>query len=469
MKKFITIILAVLQFMFSIVGRFFTMLIDEFTKPSRGNAKFHPASSIASWVNRGYVVASNHFKITRKASFSNAAIIGVTGSGKSTRLIIPTALSLTNCSLLIHDPSQEIGEKTMPRRLQSGPVKVINFSDEQVSDGFNPLSRCTDEYEISKLAHQIVVTSDKNSGDDYWQLSSKDLLKSMIMLLFHQPPEYRNIRNVIHVVNTFASEPSKVDTWISNTKNEKLIENYKAIISTPSKTLQCTVSSLRSTLECFDTPTIARITAHDTIDFNSLRKQQQTIYLQNSITDLSVLSTLTSLFFQQFYTHVLQRLPQKEDLDIFCLLDEMSSLRVPLLPLALANCRKFRVGNLCAIQGKSQLRGFYKDDAESILSNCLTKIYLPGITAIDELREIEALSGKYTYTENNREKTKSLVTVDEIRQLNKNRALILHQNLPIIKARTSPYYHSLIYRRYTSLPPITLMRKIPDTPIPLLK
>ncbi|MDB5124814.1 MAG: hypothetical protein JWP94_2943 [Mucilaginibacter sp.] len=469
MKKFINILAAVLQFIISVIGRFCTALVDEFTNPKGDNAKFYPVSAIASLFNRGFVVAGNHFKITRKASFSNAAIVGVTGSGKSTRLIIPTALSLTDCSLLIHDPSQEIGEATIARRAQLGPVKVINFANEEVSEGYNPVSRCTNEYEISKLSHQLVFTSDKSNADDYWQLSSKDLLKTMIMLLFHQPPEYRNIRNVIHVVNTFGSDPKTVDTWIARSKDDKLIENYKAIISTPQKTLQCTVASLRSMLECFDTPTISRVTSCDTIDFDSLRTQQQTIYLQNSITDLSVLSTLTSLFFQQFYSHVLQRLPRKNDLDIFCLLDEMSSLRVPLMPLALANCRKFRVGNLCVIQGKSQLRRFYKDDADSILSNCLTKIYLPGISAVDELREIEALSGKYTYIENNREKTKSLATIDEIRQLRKNRALILHQNLPIIKARITPYYRSLIYRRYTSLPPVTLTSKIPNRPIPLLK
>jgi type IV secretion system protein VirD4 len=92
-------------------------------------------------------------------------------------------------------------------------------------------------------------------------------------------------------------------------------------------------------------------------------------------------------------------------------------------------------------------------------------VYLPGITAIDELREIEALSGKCTYTDkHNHEKTKSLVTVEEIRQLPENRALILSQNHPIILSKTAPYFRSLVYRHYAKAVLKPVETRIPNTP-----
>ncbi len=241
------------------------------------------------------------------------------------------------------------------------------------------------------------------------------------------------------------------------------------MLTTPERTLASIVSSLRAALEVYDSPEVARVTAFDTIEFERLRVKPHAIFLHNSIADQAALATLTSVFFEQFFNFILERLPAKHELDIFSILDETSSLKIPVLPIFLANCRKFRCGNLLAIQGKNQLKAFFKDEAENITSNCLTKLYLPGITDVKELREIEALSGKCTYKdEQGREKTKQLITVDEIRQLPSNRTLILSGNHPIIKGRSSFYFRSLLYKNYASLPPIPMVSDIPNEPIPLL-
>src|SRR5690606_3525465 len=114
---------------------------------------------------------------------------------------------------------------------------------------------------------------------------------------------------------------------------------------------------------------------------------------------------------------------------------------------------------------------FYKDDAENIVSNCVTKIFLPGITSMETLRDIETLSGKAMLKDKQgTERIRPLITIDEIRQLPENRTLILSGNHPIIKGRTSPYYHAYFtYLKYSKVPPIPLQGNIPGTPIQYLK
>jgi type IV secretion system protein VirD4 len=289
-------------------------------------------------------------------------------------------------------------------------------------------------------------------------------------LVLHQSEEYRNMANVLHVLNNFAAQPKKVDIWIAKTKDAKLILDYKALIATPDKTLQNIVASAKAALQLFDDPEIAKTTAYDSIDFDELRRKPNIIFLHNSIADQKYVSILNGIFFEQLYGHILQRLPEKKELDLFVILEEASSLYVPLLPLALANCRKHRVGNLICVQSPNQLKTLYKDDADNIASNCVTKIYLPGQTSMETLRDLEALSGKCIYTdEKKQERVKQLLTVDEIRLLPENRSLILSGNNPFIKGRTSPYYKSYKYKKYAQIPPIPLQGDIPDEPIALME
>ncbi len=276
--------------------------------------------------------------------------------------------------------------------------------------------------------------------------------------------------NVLHVMNHFAAQPKKVDVWIAKTNDAKLILDYKALISMPEKTLQNIVASAKAALQLFDDPEIAKTTAHDSIDFDQLRIQPTIIFLHNSVGEQKYLSTLNSIFFEQLYGHVLQCLPEKQELNLFIILEEASSLFVPLLPLALANCRKHRVGNFVCVQNPGQLKTMYKDEADNIAANCVTKIYLPGQTSMEVLRDLEALSGKCIYIDDKKqERVKQLLTVDEIRLLPENRTLILSGNSPFIKGRTSPYYKSFIYKSYAEIPPVPLCGNIPDEPIALMQ
>lgn len=458
-----------IQFILGLIADFFGAIADTFHKQDGFNAEFGSERLIGSRFNKGFVYSKSR-KLSRRSSHANFLITGITGKGKSTRLIIKSLFTLRNCSLIVHDPSMELYNLTSGFLSKFFVVKTLNFSDAAISSGFNFLSRIKKPSDINKLAHMLVATVlDKGNGDPFWSLASKKLCQIIIRIVLLQPKEYHNISNCIRTLQYFQTDPAKVDSWVAAFGDEKLILDYKSLISTPERTLQNVVASLSAALEIYDTPSISKVCSFDTISFESIRKTPHVVFLHNSISDQAFLSTLTSVFFEQFFNFILERLPGKDDLDVFCILDEASSLKIPLLPLFLANCRKFRCGNLLAIQGKNQLKAFYRDDFENITSNCLTKLYLPGISDVDELREIETLAGKCTYKDKDgKERTKQLVTTDEIRQLPDNRTLILSGNHPIIRGRSSFFFNSPLYRRYAAMPPLPMQSDIPDGPIAFL-
>ncbi|HZY40336.1 MAG TPA: type IV secretory system conjugative DNA transfer family protein [Mucilaginibacter sp.] len=462
---------AFLSFILTLLGDLCNSLIDAFEKKKGFNANFGKESDIASRFNKGFLI-SKHRKLTRRKSFENILLSGPTGSGKTVRLIAKNLFTLRNCSIIINDSSKELFLLVSGHLNQFFNILTLNFSDSTISSGFNVLSRIKKPNDVNKIAHLLVASSlDKgNSSDPFWSLQSKSLLQILIRLILHQPEEYRNMANVLHVLNNFAAQPKKVDVWIAKTKDEKLILDYKALISTPEKTLQNIVASAKAALQLFDDPEIAKTTAYDTIDFDQLRQKPTIIFLQNSISDQKYISILNSIFFEQLYGHILQELPGKNELDTFIILEEASSMYIPMLPLALANTRKHRVGNLICVQSPNQLKTLYKDEADNIASNCVTKIYLPGQTSMEVLRDLESLSGKCIYIdEKKQERVKQLLTVDEIRLLPENRTLILSGNHPFIKGRTSPYYKSLRYKGYAKIPPTSLKGDIPDEPLSLLQ
>lgn len=458
------------QFILGLIADFFGALMDAFRKQQGFNAEFGAETLVAKRYNKGFVISKNR-KLTRRKSFENVLVSGPTGSGKTTRLLLKNLYSLRNASIIVNDPSKELFQLASGYLSQHFTILTLNFSDSTISAGYNILSRIKKPNDINKVAHLLVAASlDKgNSSDPFWSLSVKTLLQLLIRLTLLQPIEYRNMANVINLVHHFAASPQNVDQLVAKTNDQKLILEYKSFISTPEKTLQNIVASAKAALQLFDDPEIIKTTAYDTIDFELLRQKPTIVFLHNSIGDQKYISILNSIFFEQLYGHILQRLPQKEELDLFIILEEASSLFVPVLPLAVANCRKHRVGNLICVQSPGQLKTFYKDEADNIAANCVTKIFLPGQTSMDTLREIETLSGKYIYKdEKGVERVKPLITTDEIRLLPENRSLILSGNMPIIKGRTSPYWRNLNFRRYAKIPPISLQVDIPNTSVPLL-
>jgi type IV secretion system protein VirD4 len=435
------------------------------------SAEFGSIGLIGSWFNKGFLIG-RYKKTTRLSAYENILLSGPTGSGKTSRFLLKNLYSLKNCSLLINDPQGELWHYAsgyLGSHFKN--VYSINFSDSSKSAAYNPFSRIKKASDVYRLADLLISTTlDKGGGDVFWKLASVNLTQVLLRILLHQPKEYHNLANLIRLLQLFAVDHQKVDGWVAQAADEKLMIDYKEIISMPEKTLMNVVSSVKSALQLFDDPEIARTTAYDTIDFEQLRREPTAIFLNNTLSDQRYISILNSLFFEQFYSYALEKLPARNDLPIFVILEECASLYIPMLAQATATCRKAKVGNFLTVQSHSQLKSFYKDRAETIKANCRTKIWLTGQTSLEELREIETLGGKRIYRdEKNVERTVPLVAADSIRMLPEDRSLILSGNHPLILAKSSPYYHSLWFAPLAKIPPLPFENYIPDEPIPLLR
>ena len=435
-------------------------------------AEFGNIRLIASYWNKGFVV-SRYRKLSRRKSYESILLSGPSGSGKTSRYLLKQLYSLKGCSLLINDPQGELWLYASGYlRKHFKEVYSINFSDSSKSAAYNPFSRIKKANDVNKLADLLVsATLDKSSGDVFWKLASVSLTTILIRLLLHQPSEYHNLANLIRLLQLFAIDSKKVDAMVAKTGDEKLINDFKEIISVPEKTLYNVIASVKSALQPFDDPEITRTTAFDTIDFEKLRVVPSVIFLNNTIGDQRYISVLNSIFFEQFYAYALEKLPQKNHLPIYLILEECgSSLYIPMLAQAIATSRKAKIGALITVQSHSQLKSFYKDGAETIKANCRTKIWLTGQTSLDELREVETLGGKRIYHDDkNTERTVPLVSMDSIRMLPESRSLILSGNHPLILAKSSSYFRSLWYRRFAKIPPMEFEQHIPDGQIPLLR
>ncbi|MGY3214793.1 type IV secretory system conjugative DNA transfer family protein [Mucilaginibacter sp. HD30] len=445
-------------------------LLTPFDPSKPFTAEFGSIGDIGSWFNHGFVVG-RYKKLKKRDSYESVLLSGNTGSGKTSRYLLKQILSLKNCSLLVNDPQFELwkyGSGYLKRHFKN--IYSINFSNSAVSAGYSPFSRIRKPNDVHKLASLLISNTLHQSGDIFWSLASINLTQVLIRILLYQPTQFHNLANLIRMLHFFSVEPGRTDAWVAETKDEKLIIDYKGIVATPEKTLQNVVASVKAALQVFDDPEIAKTTAYDTIDFEKMRTEPTAIFLHNTLGDQKYINVLNSILFDQFYAFALEKLPQKDDLSIYVLLEECASLYIPMLAQATATCRKAFVGNYLAVQSHSQLKSFYKDQSETIKSNCRTKIWLSGQTSIEELREIETLSGKRIYIDDKgSEKVVPLISMDAIRTMPKNRSLILSSNFPLILAKSSPYYRSLIFRRRAAIPPAELECHIPDTPIPMIK
>jgi type IV secretion system protein VirD4 len=462
----IKILDGLLSIIFSVFEMIFTGIADVCVSGSPGGKKqgyradFMPESKVLSQSHKGFCVTGRKH-ISVEDSYSNAICFGGSGSGKSSRILIPSILGMDTSSLVTHDPSGELFQKTASAMKKKGyTVLTLNYTNPCISENFNPLHRVKSISEVKKIAKLLVTTSLGGGGKDpFWNEAAIGLLSIFIRyVLFHTQNEYHTLHNVLTLVNAFSGEPKKVDLLFVRAKDEELLREYKAYLAYDSKMLMSIVATAKTALAIFSDPDVAQVTKKDSIDFSSFRAQKTILYINNNVSDMKYYSVLSSIFFEQFFQSVMERLPQKGDIPTFFLLDEASSLYLNILPTAISNIRKYHCGILQVYQSVSQLTDLYgAAQGRNILANSYTKIYMPG-QPLETAKELEQLLGKYEYTdEDNRTKMRQLLSADEIRILKD--ALILIGNYPAIKNPLTPYYEVRQLQKQVSLPPLVLEEK----------
>jgi type IV secretion system protein VirD4 len=453
----------ILKFLFEAIELAFS------NKKTEYKAAFATQGILLSRYNDGFCLTGRR-NLTRKESFQNALIVGGTGTGKSSVVLIPSLYTMCG-SKVIHDPSGELLMKSAGYLKQKGyDIKVLNFANPQNSSGYNPLVRAQSSSDIQKVASILVQNALGGNGKDpFWNLQATSRLSMLITILKKQDSEFQNLYNLRQLLNRLGGNPESVDALFSKYADEVLFAEYKSFISFDDKVVSGVIATCKAALQIFNDAAVGKVTSFDNLNFLDFRNKPTALFIQNSVADQRYYSVVTSIFFEQFFSFIMSRFPNDYEQNIFLLIDEASSLNLPTLPLAVANVRKHRAGIMLLLQDFNQLVHLYgKYNADGIKSNCFAKMYFTG-QSLETATELERTLGKFEFKDKEGHKVvRSLLTSDEIRMLDLNRALLVCGHHPPIMARLKPYYKRTAFREFASIPYAEIENNATFDSIPVL-
>lgn len=340
-------------------------------------------------------------------------VIGGSGAGK-TRFFCKPNLMQANCSFLVTDPKGETMRAVAPLLIEKGYViKVFDLIDTDRSDAFNPFPYLKDDKDAMKLVNNLIKnTTPKNStnNDPFWEKSEIALDTALILYLLHEaPPEEQNLEMVMYMIeNGGAREDdddfqSPLDMLFEALEEEEpdhvAVREYKIFKQAAGKTAKSILISCGARLAVFDIAELREVTAYDELELDTLGDRKTALFLIMSDTDDSF-----NFLISMCYTQLFNLLCEKAD-DVYggrlpvhvrCLIDECANIgQIPKLEKLVATIRSREISACLVLQAQSQLKAIYKDNADTIIGNMDTSIFLGGKEPTT-LKELAAVLGKET-------------------------------------------------------------------------
>lgn len=426
-------------------------------------AEFGNSSKYLSEFNHGFAIGNK--ALSKKISVENFACFGPTGAGKSSGIIIPSAESLSrgNSSVVFFDLSGEIFENVSGFQFQEGyNILKLDLGTGKY-ESFNPLARLKSIADIQRMAHLIVINSmGESKTDEFWNRSSEMIITLFARyLIYYAEPRYRNLYNLLRLVEKFIVTPEKVDLLFVKTDSD-LLDSYKSALGIGEKTLQSVIASVRASLNLWYDESVIRATCTDSIDFSLLRKEKTCLYVTLPLKDIHYFKPLSALFFQTLFNELMSSIPEKGSRSVFTILDEAATMKFSNLSTTISNIRKYNSGILLCMQDEMALVSQYgQAEAHQIKTNCGTQAYLKG-QPLHTAKEISQLLGRKTFTdEKGIERNRELRTPDEIRM--SDDAIVLINNSAPLLCKIVPYYKRL-FTRLGKIPPFQLTEKTITNP-----
>lgn len=437
------------------------------------SASFGRPGQFLNRFNHGFA-ATGSKAISRQLSHTNLALFGPTGSGKSSTIIISSAVSLARAgsSMIFNDISGELWDAVSNYLKSRGYlVLCINWAAPEQSEKFNCLAFVRTIPDIQKLALLIIKNTigETKGSDPFWQDSATMLLSLMIRYcVYYAEPQYRTMQNVLRLVERFASDGPSVDRLFAATGDETLMSTYKALVAMSDKTLQSVIATLRTALNLWIDPAVCQVTSDNTIRLEDLRERPVAIFLKTPQQDLGYYKPITAIFLQTLFNFLLSERATAKTRSVFFILDEFATYTFPDITTVIATCRKSSVGILICMQDEQALISRYgQAEAHQIKTNCGCQIYLKG-QPLSTAKELSQILGKYTYQKEGSsvDRVRELMTPDEIRM--SDIAIILINNQAPLLCKMVPYHKNLFLRHLINKPPVEPSRK-PLVEPPLIK
>ena len=361
-------------------------------------------------------------KIPANARNLNACVIGSSGSGK-TRFWLTPQLLQAHSSYVVVDPKGSIGVECGEALLKHGyKLKFFNTINFSKSMRYNPMAYIHSEKDVLKLVTALMTNTkgEGQGGDPFWDKAERLLLVSLIAYLHYEAPvEEQNFATLLEMLNTMqVSEDDEtyqnpVDLLFEDLGKKKpksfAVRQYKLYKLAAGKTAKSILISCGARLAPFDIQEVRDATMYDELELDKLGDRKTALFLIMSDTD-STFNFLISMIYTQLFNLLCDKADDvyggKLPVHVRCLIDECANIgQIPQLEKLVATIRSREISACLVLQTRSQLKAIYKDNADTIVGNMDSQIFLGG-SEPTTLKELSEALGKETIDSYNNSDTR---------------------------------------------------------------
>ena len=358
------------------------------------------------------LMMSNRPPDPKNARNKNVLVVGGSGSGK-TRFWLKPNLLQCHSSYVVTDPKGSIVVECGNALLKNGyKLKILNTINFKKSMRYNPFSYVHSEKDILKLVTTLMTNTkgEGSGGDPFWEKSERLLLTALIAYLHYEAPvEEQNFATLLEMLNTMQvleddeEYQNPVDLLFEELAKKKpnsfAGRQYKLYKLAAGKTAKSILISCGARLAPFDIQELRDLTMYDELHLDTLGDKKTALFLIMSDTD-STFNFLISMVYTQLFNLLCDKADDvyggKLPIHVRCLIDECANIgQIPNLEKLVATIRSREISACLVLQARSQLKAIYKDNADTIVGNMDSQIFLGG-SEPTTLKDLSEMLGKET-------------------------------------------------------------------------
>ena len=358
------------------------------------------------------LMMSNRPPDPKNARNKNVLVVGGSGSGKTRFWLKPNLLQM-HSSYVVTDPKSTILLECGNAMLKNGyKVRILNTINFKKSMHYNPFAYVHSEKDILKLVTTLMTNTkgEGSGGDPFWEKSERLLLTALIAYLHYEAPvEEQNFATLLEMLNTMQvleddeEYQNPVDLLFEELAKKKpnsfAVRQYKLYKLAAGKTAKSILISCGARLAPFDIQELRDLTMYDELALDTLGDKKTALFLIMSDTD-STFNFLISMVYTQLFNLLCDKADDvyggKLPIHVRCLIDECANIgQIPNLEKLVATIRSREISACLVLQARSQLKAIYKDNADTIVGNMDSQIFLGG-SEPTTLKDLSEMLGKET-------------------------------------------------------------------------
>ena len=400
-----------------------------------GSARWGTAEDIKPYIDKNFYdnilltqterLTMNSRPINPKfARNKNVLVIGGSGSGKTRFFVKPNIMQM-HTSYVVTDPKGTLLVEC-GKMLQKGGYKIrsLNTINFKKSMHYNPFAYIRSEKDILKLVNVIIANTKgdgEKSGEDFWVKAERLLYCALIGYIYYEAPEEeKNFTTLLDLINASEAREddenfkSPVDMLFDRLAEREpehfAVKQYVKFKQAAGKTLKSILISCGARLAPFDIKELRDLTEYDELELDTLGDEKTALFVIISDTD-DTFNFVVAIMYSQLFNLLCDKADNEYGgrlpVHVRCLLDEFSNIgQIPKFEKLIATIRSREISACIILQAQSQLKAIYKDNADTIIGNCDTTLFLGGKEK-STLKELSETLGKETIDMYNTSETRS--------------------------------------------------------------